>query len=144
MADLDELAQLETERDWLRSMIAYQKRRNPVPIVAAFQNKWADAVAIGVLSGFGIVFVVGFSLALLAVLLAVQFYIGLLILIGVALLAYLLTRKVTIFGVRYYVGEALVAIVCPAGPAETPGESQTLQRLAECDARIARLKEGRS
>jgi hypothetical protein len=141
MAGLDELAQLEAERDWLMSMIAYHKR--PDPISSETVRKWADVVATGVLLGFGILFAAGLFRVLLVVLLAVQLDVGLLILLGVTLLAYLLTRRVTLFGAKHHVGEAVFALI-GMGPTEVPGEPHTLQRLAECEARIAKLRAGRA
>lgn len=64
---------------------------------------------------------------------------GLILFIGfVGLSGYILTRKVTVFGITIPV--IAIITLSPGGP--SAGESETRQRLADCDARISKLKEG--
>lgn len=128
MADHDELAQLEMERARLLSMIAYQNRPLSPP--------WLKAVALGLLCG-GVIYTV-------AAIASVQNSVSDLILfIGfVGLSGYILTRKVTVFGNTVSMF-ALLAQLDSWYPLGRPaGETETRQRLADCDARIAKLKEG--
>ena len=59
--------------------------------------------------------------------------------VGLALLAYILVRRNTVFGSPFFAGE----IVVPSRDGTPPGEREAQQRLAECEARIVKLKEGR-
>jgi hypothetical protein len=134
MADQDELAQLEAESDRLLSMIAYQngpfyrtslKFRGPTGFVAiaiAFVIISAIVAEIlaGQISASGLVFPV----------------------VGLALLAYILMRRTTMFGGPFFSGEILVALG-DGIVTSPPGERETHQRLAECEAQIMKLKEGR-
>jgi hypothetical protein len=134
IADQDELAQLEAERDRLLSMIAFQKGPfYQIPLnfrmlawfvvvaiifVAAALN--VAGILAGQISASGLVFSV----------------------VGLALLAYILVRRNTLFDSPFFAGEILV----PSGDgivATPPGEREAHQRLAECEARIVKLKEGR-
>jgi hypothetical protein len=136
MADQDELAQLEAERDRFLSMIAYQngpfyrislKYRTPawsVVVAIAIIFVVAALIVVGLLagqiSGSGLVFSV----------------------VGLALLAYILTRGITVSSSSLFTGEILV----PFGDGvigAVPGEREAHQRLAECEARFMKLKEGR-
>jgi hypothetical protein len=136
MADQDELAQFEAERDRLLSMIAYQngpfyrislKFRTPagfVVVAIAIIFVIAALIMAGILAGqisaSGLVFLV----------------------VAFALLAYILTRRITVFGSSFFAGE----IVVPFGDGivvRAPGEREAYQRLAECEARIMKLKESR-
>jgi hypothetical protein len=117
MAGRDELAQLEAERDRLESMIAYHN--GPfyrVPPVRA--PAWFVLAAIAITCGIGILIVAGISAGQISAW-------GLLFLVvGLSLLAY-----ISFEGVRL---------------TDTPaGEPETHQRLADCEARIKKLKEGR-
>jgi hypothetical protein len=133
MAGRDELAQLEEERDRLLSMIAYQNRplfRGPAGYPTA---AWFVVVAIAVICGIGVTILAGvFAGQISATSL-------LFLVVGLPLLAYILTRKITVFGTRLFMGEILFL-----NGSVTPGESQARQRLANCEARIMELKEGRS
>jgi nitrate reductase NapE component len=132
MAGLDEIAELEAERDRILSMIAYHNSGFYSKPSEARQE-WSNAFAIAAVCVFGALCVAGlFSMGLFAV--------GILVSAGVALLAYFFTRKVTLFGVTFQVGEAL--LLAPNG--RPAGEPETLQRLAHCEARIAKLKESSS
>ena len=65
--------------------------------------------------------------------------------VGLFLLAYISMRRITLFGPPLFVGEILAmfggATLLGRSPA---GEPEAFQRLADCEARIAKLKEGRS
>jgi hypothetical protein len=128
MTGQDELAQLEAESDRLRSMIAYH-RGSDLQTPAA-----AHLVAIGMMVG-------------IVILLATRLFSGqinlyqlVLLVVFLALSAYVLTRKITIFGITFYVGDALAL----GGSGPPAGEPETLQRLAECEKQIFKLKAGRS
>ncbi|WP_439922499.1 hypothetical protein [Nitrobacter sp. JJSN] len=128
MAERDELAQLEAERARLLSMIAYQnrsmRRRSP----------WLKAAALGFLCG-SVVFVV---VAIASIQNSVS---DLILFIGfVGLSGYIFTRKVTVFGITIPV--IAIITLSPGGP--SAGETETRRRLADCEARIAKLKEGHS
>jgi hypothetical protein len=126
IADPDELAQLEAERDRWLSMIAYQngpfyrssiKFRAPagfVVVAIAIIFVIAALIMAGILAGqisaLGLVFSV----------------------VGLVLLAYILTRKIAVIVVG--LGDGVVT--------RPPGEREAHQRLAECEARIVKLKEG--
>jgi hypothetical protein len=126
MTDHDELAGLEAERARLLSMIAYHNRPLSPP--------WLKAAAMGLLGGSVI-----YAVAAIA---SVQNSVsGLILFIGfVGLSGYILTRKVTVFGITIPV--IAIITLSPGGP--SAGETETRRRLADCEARIAKLKEGHS
>jgi uncharacterized membrane protein YphA (DoxX/SURF4 family) len=139
MAGQDELAQLEMERDRLLSMIAYHndqfdrtRRGFPAP-------KWFVAVAIAIICGIGISIVAG--------VLAGQISVPgvLFLVVGLALLAYISTRRITVFGTPFFVGDilALFGSTVAAPIARPGGEHEAHQRLTDCEARIVKLREGR-
>jgi hypothetical protein len=116
MIDQDELVQLQTERDRLLSMIAYHN--GPAHRMSSgFRTPvWFAVIAIGVICGIGALILAGIfagQISSSGILFSV---------VGLLLLAYILTRK----------------IVLPAG------EPEVRQRLADCEARIMKLQEGRS
>jgi hypothetical protein len=133
MADQDELAQLEVERDRLLSMIDYEngpfyrislKYRmlawfGVVAVAIIFVIEGLMVAGAGQISGSSLVFSV----------------------VGLALLAYILVRRMTVFDSPFFEGEILI----PFGDGNVvrrPGEREAHQRLAECEARIVKLKEG--
>jgi hypothetical protein len=133
MTGMEELAQLEAERDRLISMIAYHDR----PVLQTppwFQiPQWSRLVAVGMICGIGVLIVAGIfagQIALSGLVFSVVF-------LGLA--AYILTRKVTAFGITFRVGDTLTG--WPTG--QPAGEPEARHRLADCEARIMRLKEGR-
>jgi hypothetical protein len=138
MAGQDELAQLEAERDRLLSMIAYHNGplyRSPGGFRAP---AWFVVVAIAIICGIGVSIVAG--------ILAGQISASgvLFLVVGLPLLAYISTRRITMFGTRLFVGEILALFGGIAAPIERPaGELEAHQRLADCEARILKLKEGR-
>jgi hypothetical protein len=134
MAGQDELAQLEAERDRLLSMIAYHNRPlfgvPPKSLVPA----WIVLVAVAILCGIGV--------SILAGVLAGQIdpLVLIFLVVGLPLLAYILSREITVFGLTFHVFQ--IVFLAPGGP--PAGDSETRQRLAACEARIMKLKEGRS
>jgi hypothetical protein len=135
MASQDELAQLEAERDRLLSMIAYHNRslfRMPAGSPAP---AWFVVVAVAGICGIGVTILAGvFAGQISASSL-------LFLVVGLPLLAYILTRKITVFGTSLFMGEILTLFLGGSGP--PAGESQARQRLADCEARIMELKVGR-
>jgi hypothetical protein len=135
MAGRDELAQLEAERDRLLSMIAYHNRslvRGPAGSPAP---AWFVVVAVAGICGIGFTILAGvFAGQISASSL-------LFLVVGLPLLAYILTRRITVFGTSLFMGEILALFL---GGFVTAGESQARQRLADCEARIMELKDGRS
>jgi hypothetical protein len=129
MADQNELAQLETERDRLLSMIAYHDRPPSERAPA-----WFVVVATAIICGIGVMIVAGIVAGQIS---ASGF---LLLIVGLPLLAYILLREITMFGLTFHVIQ-LVTLAPEGG--RPSGESEARQRLADCDARIMKLKEGR-
>ena len=139
MADPDELAQLEAERDKLLSMIDYHN----APFYRTSRSfrvpAWFVLVAIAIICGIGVFIVAGILAGQSSVLGA------LFLVVGLPLLAYISTRRIMVFGAPLLVGEILAlfggTIVAPIG--RPAGELEAHERLADCEARIIRLKEGR-
>jgi hypothetical protein len=135
MSGQDELAQLEAERDRLLSMIAYH---NP-PLPGFQAPAWFVVVALAIICGIGI--------SLVAAVFAGQISTStvLFLVVGLPVLAYISTRKITMFGTTISTGEIFALFSGEFGPVGQPaGEPQARQRLADCEARIMKLKEGRS
>jgi hypothetical protein len=135
MAGQDELAQLEAERARLLSMIAYQNGPFYRISLKFRTTAWLVVVAVA------IIFVI--AALIVAGILAGQISASGLVfsVVGLALLAYILTRGITVFGSSFLAGEILV----PLGDGiftRPPGEAEAHQRLAECETRIMKLKEG--
>ena len=142
MAGQDELSQLEAERDRLLSMIAYHNgpfypmRSARAPRLAspgAQTPVWFAVAGIAIVCGIGILMVAGFFAG------QVPGSSILFVVVGLPLLAYIFARKVTVFGITFRAGELL-----SLSSEQIAGEPEALQRLADCEARIAKLKEGRS
>ena len=118
MADRNELAQLEAERDRLLSMIAYHNG----PFYRMFSlprtPTWFGVAAVAIICSIGLAMIAGTFAGQIS---ASDF---LFLVVGLPLLAYILSRLV--------------------GNVERPaGEPEIYQRLADCEARIIKLKEGR-
>jgi hypothetical protein len=116
MTDLDELARLETERDRIRSMIAYHHG----PFYQAFIDQTLYrlvAVVVVIVGAAGAFFIAGALAALAALLFLIP-------------AAYILTPPKTLFDGKFRLADV------PAG------EPEALQRLADCEARITQLKQG--
>jgi hypothetical protein len=137
VAGQDELAQLEAERDRLLSMIAYQN--GPFYQISLKYRTLACSVAVAI----AIIFVVG--ALIVAGFPARQISASGLVfsVVGVGLLAYILTRRITVSGSSFLAGEILVPFGDNIGVMTPPGECEAHQRLAECEARIVTLKDGR-
>jgi hypothetical protein len=134
MARHDELALLEAERDRLLSMIAYHNGPFYGMSWDSRAPAWFVAVGIAITCGIAGLLVAGVFAGQISPLTII------LLVVGLPLLAYILSRRVTLFGVTFFVGDILAQY--PVG--EPPGEQQARQRLAECEAQIMKLKESRS
>ena len=133
MTGQDQISQLEAERDRLLSMIAYHNGPFYRTWSGARTPTWFVVVASAIVSGIGVLIVAGIFAGQTSAS-------GVLFLVvGLPLLAYILTRKITVFGVTFRVGEALTM----SQTRQPAGEPEALQRLADCEARIMKLKEGR-
>jgi hypothetical protein len=132
MTDKDELADLEAERDRLRSLIAYYERPDigfpELPawfcnILLGLSCVVAVLVAVGMLAGqidpspviFAIVFLV--------------------------LTAYISTRKINAFGTSMRVFDLLSYLTLTTLPG--PRAPELRQRLSNCESRIMELRERR-
>ena len=128
----DEIAQLEAERNRLLSMIAYQSR----PMLRA--SPWLMAVAIGAAIGMGIALVTGLLLIQEAL------WGRIILIVAMVLSAYILTRKMTWLGITVYVAEVAGLVLSWPHLAgligSPPGELEARQRLANCEARIKKLR----
>ena len=146
MTGQDELAQLEAERDRLLSMIAYHNgpfypmrsryspRGAPPPASSGPQMPgWLRLAGIAIVCGIGILMVAGSFAGQIP-----ASYI-LIVVVGLPLLVYIFSRRITLFGINFRAGELLAL-----SSEQIAGEPEALQRLADCEARIAKLKEGRS
>jgi hypothetical protein len=121
----DELAELETERDRLRSMIAYHTRPSfdfpQLPL-------WFRFVLIGIACGIGALMVAG----VLAGQISLSFAVFSVVFLAVA--AYILTVKFSVFGTSMRIGDFLDYLT-------TPGAPEARQRLLDCETQITKLKE---
>ena len=118
MVDRNELAQLEAERDRLLSMIAYHN--GPFYRMFSLPRRPTRFVvaAVAIICAIGLAMIAGTFAGQIS---ASNF---LFLVVGLPLLAYILSRLV--------------------GNVERPaGEPEIYQRLADCEARIIKLKEGR-
>jgi hypothetical protein len=139
----DELTRLEAERDRLLSMIAYH-RRPMLQMPAWFQiPQWFRWVSVGMICAIGVLILAGIFAG------QISPWGVIFLVVGLPALAYISTRKIALFGVTFHVGEVLVVLLSspehPVSPARQPaGEPQALQRLADCEARIMKLRESNS
>jgi hypothetical protein len=131
MAGQDELIQLEAERDRLLSMIAHHRRHFP-GIPPGRAPGWFVVVAMAIICGIGALIIEG----LFAGQIALSSFIFLVV--GLPLSAYILSRRTTVSGRAISVFEMIVRIERPAG------EPEAYRRLADCEARIMKLKESHS
>lgn len=132
MADRDELAELEAERDRLRTMIAYYEHPD---IGFPELPPWFRNVLTGIACGVAALVAVG--------MLAGQIDPSLVIFLVVflALTAYISTRKINAFGASVRVFDLLSYLALKAAP--TPGAPELRDRLSNCENRIMQLKERR-
>jgi hypothetical protein len=132
MARQQEFVQLEAERDRLLAMITYHKRPIFGKSSATRAPTWLIVVAAAILCSLGASIVAGY----LAGQVPSDF---LFLLVALPPLAYILSREVTVFGSKI----PIFAIVTLWGGGPPAGEPQAVQRLADCEARIMKLKQGR-
>ena len=118
MVDRNELAQLEAERDRLLSMIAYHNG----PFYRMFSlprpPTWFVVAAVAIICAIGLAMIAGTFAGQIS---ASNF---LFLVVGLPLLTYIMSRLTT-------------------GLERPAGEPEVLQLLAECEARIMKLKESR-
>jgi hypothetical protein len=131
----DELAQLEAERERLLDMIAYHN--------GPYFRDNTDSEPIW----YGTIIAAGISGVVLATLLGLSDEQFSLYLVAWAVLpaslvsvAYVLTRGLTALGFQFYPIELLLSVLAMAPSGPPAGEPEILQRLADCEARIAKLK----
>ena len=123
MAGPNQLAQLEAERDRWLSMIAHHKRAR------VGVEPWFHWVGIGMLCGIVALAVTGYFSGQIT--LAHLIFVVLLL----AGAAYIWTRKITLFGITMRVAEIEDLL--------EPGAPEAHRRLADCEAQIMKLREGR-
>jgi hypothetical protein len=132
MADRDELADLEAERDRLRSMIAlYEHPDIGFPELPL----WLQRVLMGAAGGVA---------GLVAVwMLAGQInpWLVIFLVVFLSLTAYISTLKINAFGTSVRVFDLLSYLALTASP--TPGAGELRDRLSNCEARIMQLRERR-
>jgi hypothetical protein len=132
---VQELAQLEAERHRLLSMIAYQNR--PLfQVPAGRAPAWFVGTAIGIICVIVLSIVAGIFAGQISA--TDLLFLVLFLVVGLPMLGYILTRKITVFGTDWEVG-AILTFNPPR--VRQPGELEAQQRLADCEARIAKLKE---
>ncbi len=121
----DELAELEAERDRLRSMNAYHAR-----LAFDFPQLplWFRFVLVGIACSIGALMIAG----VLAGQISLWFAVFSVVLLAVA--AYILTVKFSVFGTSMQIGDLLDYLT-------TPGAPEARQRLLDCEAQITKLKE---
>ncbi|HZE53290.1 MAG TPA: hypothetical protein VE111_08495 [Bradyrhizobium sp.] len=129
--NVDELVQLEAERDQLLSMIGYHN--SPRLFQAWRASAWFVVVAIAIICGVGVLMAADF----LAGQIDPPVFIFLVLVLPLSM--FILGRRVTVFGTTFRVVDTLTG--WPTG--QPAGEPQARQRLADCEARITELKEGR-
>src|SRR5215813_373313 len=132
MTDQDELADLEAERDRLRSLIAlYERPDIGFPELPA----WFCYVLLGIASVIAVLVGAGMlagQIDPLLVIFAVVF---------LSLTAYISTRKINAFGKSMRVFDLLSFVTLTMLPG--PRAPELRQRLSNCESRIMELKERR-
>ena len=114
------------------SMIAYHNDRSFSPNDPA--PTWFIVIAVAIIGGIVASIVAGLFAGEIS---SSGF---LFLVVGFLVLTYILSRKITMFGLTFYVIQILM--LDPGG--SPAGESETRQRLADCEARIMKLKDGRA
>ena|ERR1700732_2723455 len=132
MAGQDELAQLQAERDQLLSMIAYHNHPS-LRVPPGRAPAWFVLVIVAILCGIGVSIVVGFIAG------QIDPPVFIFLVVVLPLSTYIFGRRVTVFGITFRVVDTLLG--WPTG--QPAGEPEARQRLADCEARIIKLKEGR-
>ena len=132
MTDRDELADLEAERDRLRSLIAYYERPDigfpQLPV-------WFRYVLLGILCVIGVLVAAGMlagevdpSLVIFSV-------------VFLSLTAYISTRKINAFGTSMRVFDLLSFVTLTTLPG--PRAPELRERLSNCESKIMELRERR-
>lgn len=135
MAVQDELVRLEAERDRLRSVIAYYNGPNyNVPSGESRAPGWLVVVTIALVCGIVAALVAGVFAGQVSALGLVA------LLIGLPLTVYILSRSPVSFRVLSIED---ILILIPMARWQPIGENEARERLAECEAQIAKLKQGR-
>jgi hypothetical protein len=132
MSDEDELAELEAERDRLRSMIAlYEHPDIGFPELPSWLRRVLMGASCGVAALVAVWMLAG-QIDPLQVIFLVVFLV---------LTAYISTRKINAFGTSVRVFDLLSYLALTASP--TPGAGELRDRLSNCEARIMQLRERR-
>jgi hypothetical protein len=132
MSNQDELAELEAERDRLRSMIAlYEHPDIGFPELPLWLRRVLMGVSCGVAALVAVWMLAGQIDPLLVIFLVVF----------LVLTAYISTRKINAFGTSVGVFDLLSYLALTASP--TPGAGELRQRLLNCESRIMELRERR-
>jgi len=132
MSDQDELAELEAERDRLRSMIAlYEHPDIGFPELPLWHRRVLMGAFCGVAALVALWMLAGQIDPLLVIFLVVF----------LVLTAYISTRKINAFGTSVRVFDLLSYLALTASP--TPGAGELRDRLSNCEARIMQLRERR-
>jgi hypothetical protein len=129
MTDRDELANLEAERDRLRTMIDYYERPD---IGFPELPPWFRYVLLGIFCVIGAFLAAGMlggQIDPILLIFSVVFLV---------LTAYIFTRKITVFGTSMRIFDLLSHLALTASP--TPGANELRDRLSNCEARIMQLK----
>jgi hypothetical protein len=142
MTGKDELAQLEAERDRLLSMIAYHNgpyyRESPESELAP---AWFGGMIAAVICGIVIAIMLGLSDDQIDFSYLIFWAVLPVLLISAA---YFLARGITVFGITIRLEDVIAALFLSPRGGPPVGETEALQRLADCEARIMKLKAGRS
>jgi hypothetical protein len=133
MSQQNELNQLEEERIRLQSMVDHHNPPRLVPLWV-----WACVLLAGFAILLGRVLISGlmageYTLSSVAAWSAI-----------LGLLAYLVTRPITFWGVETTFFEVVLGLLSGFPSGRPAGEPQIRQRLADCETRIKKLKERHS
>ena len=132
MTERDELAELEAERDRLRTMISYYERPDigfpELPL-------WFRHVLLGAAGVIAVVLAAGMLAGEIDPALVIF------LVVFLSLTAYISTRKINAFGTSMRIFDLLSYLALIASP--TPGEGELRQRLLNCESKIMQLKERR-
>jgi hypothetical protein len=130
MAGHDELARLESERDRLRSVVAYYNGPlNRMPWGEGRAPEWLVVAVVVVVCGIAVALLAGIAAG------QVSPWGLVLILIGLPVLAVIFSR---VGFLTFDVGDTVIVI--PYLSWRPVGEGEARARLAECETRIAKLR----
>src|ERR1700722_13523365 len=133
-----ELARLEAHRDWLLDMIAHQERPKP----AKPAPLWFYIVMLFIIAGLGLTLFAGVTSGQIAA----SFLVWTAVIVG--LIIFVAPLRVRLFGTSFYAVE-IVALVLSGWTAPDVlilfwiGGPDTRALLADCEAKISRLKADR-